>query len=143
MKINAEGLKLIKDFEGCKLKAYQDIVGVFTIGYGDTLNVKSGDEITQAEADKRLQDRLESFESGVSKLLKVAVTDNRFSAMVCFAYNVGLENFKRSTLLNCVNKIEWEHAAKEFLRWNRAGGKEVAGLTRRREAEKALFSKVE
>ncbi len=142
MKINSNGLQLIKSFEGLRLKAYQDIVGVWTIGYGQTgPQVHASLEISQEQADRRLLDALESVERGVSSLVKVPLSENQFSALVAFSYNVGLGNLKQSTLLNCVNKHEWEHAAKEFLRWNRAGGREASGLTRRRQAESDLFKK--
>lgn len=143
MHINEAGLKLIKDFEGCKLKAYKDIVGVWTIGYGHTgSDVVPGLVWTQEQADKALERDLERFEDGVFKLLMAPPSPNQFSAMVCFAYNVGLGALKSSTLLRCYNKHNAEDAAKEFLRWNKAGGVEVAGLTRRRKAESELFKRV-
>lgn len=141
MKINQAGLELIKDFESCRLTAYRDIVGILTIGYGQTgPQVHEGMTITQAEADKMLLDALGLVDRGVSSLVRVPLSDNQFSSLVSFAYNLGLGALKQSTLLNCVNKNEFEHAAKEFLKWNHAGGKVVAGLTRRRAAESALFS---
>ena len=141
MKINQAGLALLKEFEGLRLEAYKCPAGVLTIGYGHTgADVHESMHINHSMAQKLLEQDLEKFETGVSKLLKVKVNDNQFSAMVCFAYNVGLGNLKQSTLLNCVNKIQFQSAAKEFLRWNKAGGKVLAGLTRRREAESALFS---
>lgn len=140
MRINDAGLKLLKEFEGCKLEAYQDLVGVWTIGYGHTgEDVSPYWQITQEEADELLRKDLEKFERGVEKLLKVPVTSNEFSALVCFAYNVGLGNLKQSTLLNCINLHNKRQAPNEFLRWNKAGGIPVKGLTRRREAERLLF----
>ncbi len=139
MKINEKGLALIKEFEGCRLKAYKCPAGIWTIGYGDTQNVHEGLEITQAEADKRLLDALGSFERGVSKLLAREVSPCQFSALVAFAYNVGLGNLKVSTLLRCTNKGNWPDAAVEFMRWNKVKGVPVVGLTRRRAAERALF----
>lgn len=143
MKTNSAGLALIKQFEGCKLKSYQDIVGIWTIGYGHTGDdVTPGQKIDQETADSLLAADLSQFEDGVSGCLTTkqgGVTDNQFSALVCFAYNVGLGNLKSSTLLKKLLVGDTTGAANEFLRWNKAGGKEVAGLTRRRAAERALF----
>lgn len=140
MRINDTGLALIKQFEGCKLKAYKDLVGVWTIGYGHTGGVSEGDELAdEGEASELLEEDLTRFEDGVENLLPCDVNSNQFSALVCFAYNVGLGNLAKSTLLDKVSKLDWEGAAAEFLRWNRAGGKVVAGLTRRRQAESNLF----
>lgn len=140
MKINNKGLELIKSFEGCKLQAYYDVVGILTIGYGHTgQDVIKDLVIDQSQADTLLAKDLIKFEQGVSKVLTVSVNENQFSAMVAFAYNVGLSAFKGSTLLKKVNAKDFAGAAKEFLRWNKAGGKVINGLTRRREAEKQLF----
>jgi len=143
MKINEEGLELIKSFEGCELKAYKDIVGILTIGYGHTgADVKENQTITQAEAEEILKTDLERFEKGVLDLCKlVTLNSNQFSALVCFSFNVGLGAFKTSTMLKLLSAKEYDKAADQFLRWNKAGGKEVKGLTRRREAERALFLK--
>lgn len=140
MKINQDGLDLIKSFEGCKLTPYKDIVGVITVGYGHTgPEAVMGHPITQEDADRLLQGDLERFEKGVEGLLTRKVSDNQFSALVCFAYNCGLGNLKQSTLLRCINKGNFTDAANEFLRWAKAGGVEVPGLVRRRKAERALF----
>lgn len=141
MKINSDGLSLIKSFEGCRLKAYKDAVGILTIGYGDTHNVIPNQEITQDEADVRLMQRLEEFEKGVSSLVKVSITENQFSALISFAYNLGLGNLKISMLLRCINKHNNTGAADEFLKWTKAGGRELSGLVRRRRAERDLFLK--
>jgi lysozyme len=140
MKINSKGLDILKQFEGLRLKAYQDSVGVWTIGYGETRGVKPGMVITEAEAEEMLKNSLEEFEAGVAALTsQVHVTDNQFSSLVVFAYNVGLGNLKSSTLLRKLNLGDFKGAADEFLRWDKAGGQKLAGLTRRREAERALF----
>jgi lysozyme len=140
MKINDAGLGLINGFEGCRLKAYKDIVGVWTIGWGHTGDLAyEGNEIDQATADALLCEDLEVYEQGVEKRLKVKVNDRQFSALVCFAYNVGLGAFGTSTLLKLLNSGDFKGAAGQFEKWNRAGGKEVAGLTRRRKAERKLF----
>lgn len=142
-KINEAGLDLIKEFEGCKLNAYNDIVGVLTIGYGHTGSDVCDDlEITQADAEELLKHDLERFEEGVEKLCKtVTLSDNQFAALVCFSFNLGLGNLKGSTLYKMILAKDYRNAAEQFKRWNKADGKEVPGLTRRREAEKQLFLK--
>ena len=141
MKINQAGLDLIKSFEGCKLDAYEDIVGVVTIGYGHTGDdIELGDTIAEDEAEELLKEDLERFENGVDGLLTCEATENQFSALVCFSYNVGLNALKGSTLLRKLNAGDVQGAAQDFVRWAKAGGKEVPGLLRRREAEQKLFS---
>ncbi|MFK7088935.1 lysozyme [Chromobacterium violaceum] len=140
MKTNAAGISLIKQFEGVRLAAYQDMVGVWTIGYGHTgPDVKAGMTITQQQADQLLAADLEKFETGVSKAVIVPLNANQFSALVSFSYNLGLGNLRSSTLLRLLNKGDYDGAAAQFPRWNRAGGQAVPGLTRRRKAEQALF----
>lgn len=140
MKINELGLKLIKEFENCKLTVYLDIVGVPTVGYGTTGDdVVLGDTWTLEEVETRLNQDLERFEGGVEDLVTVGINENQFSALVCFAYNVGLAALKRSHLLEYVNEGKFSEASEQFERWNKASGKEVPGLTRRRLAEKSLF----
>lgn len=140
MRINEEGLKLLKKFEGCKLKTYRCVAGILTIGYGHTgKDVTEGKVITQQEAEDLLRKDLERFEAGVEDLLKVKVSENQFSALVSFAFNIGLNALSGSTLLKKLNAGDVTGAADQFLRWNRAGGKEVQGLTNRRHAERELF----
>lgn len=144
MQISNNGINLIKQFEGCKLKAYQDSVGVWTIGYGwtqpvDGVRIKPGMEINLPTAERLLKCGVVQYEQGVTQLLKSPVNQNQFDALVSFAYNLGLRSLSASTLLTKLNAGDYSGAAKEFLRWNKAGGKVLAGLTRRREAEKALF----
>lgn len=140
MKLNEAGLKLLKDFEGCELNAYQDVAGIWTIGYGHTGDLAyGGSVIDQDTADALLIEDVEKFERGVSKLLTCHATDNQFSALVCFAYNVGLNALGHSHLLFKLNAGEPTEAALEFIKWDHAGGKEVPGLRRRRLAEKDLF----
>lgn len=142
MIINEDGLKLIKSFEGLKLRAYLDSVGIPTIGYGHIDGVKIGDIISQDKADQLLKSDIEKFEKGVEKLLTTPVTPNEFSALVCFAFNVGLGNLKSSTLLKVINSGHKDEAFYQFKRWNKAGGIVLAGLTARRLAEANLFIKV-
>ena len=142
-KINKTGLDLIKSFEGLSLKAYPD-PGTgghpWTIGYGHTgLDVVPGKVITEAEAEKLLQEDLGRFERAVTALVAVSLTDNQFAALVSFAFNCGAGNFRRSTLLKKVLLQDFSGAAAEFPRWDKAGGKALAGLTRRRLAEQELF----
>lgn len=140
MTFNQAGLDLLKSFEGCKLEAYKDIAGVVTIGYGATgKGVSLGDTWTQEQAEERLKSDLEAFSEGVYDLLEQEVTENQFSALVCFAYNVGLAALYRSTLLKYVNSGRMQEAADQFPKWNKAGGRAVKGLTRRRLAERDLF----
>lgn len=134
------GLELLKSFEGCELASYQDQGGVWTVGYGHTgADVHPDMTINQAMADALLLQDLSSTESQVQKLIKVQVTDNQYSALVCFAYNIGCGNLAKSTLLNCVNHNQFGDASGEFIRWNHINGVVSGGLTRRREAEAALF----
>jgi lysozyme len=140
MTINQAGLSLLKSCEGCKLEAYQDSVGVWTIGYGHTGDDVTPDlVITQDEADALLLQDLAKFENGVTDLVKVQLNSNQFSALVVFSYNVGIGNLKSSLLLRCINSLHYSDAAPQFLRWNKAGGVVVAGLTTRREKERDLF----
>lgn len=143
MKLNQDGISLIKSFEGCKLKVYKDIAGVWTIGYGATgkgINEHTSDW-TQEQADTRLASDLEEFSHQVVAMIEHAINDNQFSALVSFAYNLGGAALRRSRLLEYVNAKKLTEAANEFHKWNHAGGVEVPGLTRRRLAEKALFQK--
>lgn len=139
MKIGPAGIKLIKEFEGCRLNAYLDAVGVPTIGYGSTEGVTIGDTITQEEADALLLEDLERFEKCVTEMVKVPIDQNAFDALVSFAFNLGCGALKGSTLLRLLNAGDHPAAAKQFVRWNKAGDKVLAGLTRRRAAEEKLF----
>ncbi|MBJ8846590.1 lysozyme [Citrobacter braakii] len=144
MQISDKGIAMIKEFEGCKLTAYQDCVGIWTIGYGwtqpvDGKPIRAGMTIKQATAERLLKTGLVSYESDVSRLLKVGLTQGQFDALVSFTYNLGARSLSTSTLLRKLNVGDYAGAADEFLRWNKAGGKVLNGLTRRREAERALF----
>jgi lysozyme len=140
MQTNRAGLSLIRQFEGLRLIAYVDAVGILTIGYGHTgADVKSGLVITQAQADKLLSDDLARFESGVGRLVTVPLNGNQFSALVSFSYNLGLGNLQSSTLLRLLNQHDYDAAAQQFPRWDKAGGRPLPGLLKRRQAEQALF----
>lgn len=140
MKLNKAGRDLIKRFEGCKLKAYYDAVGVLTIGYGHTgPDVRVGQQITQQEAEDLLNADLDKFVKGVEKLVTRTLTDNQFSALVSLAYNIGLGNLKKSTLLKNLNAGNVAAVTVSWVKWNKAGGKVLKGLTARRGAEIELF----
>ena len=136
---NHEGLKLLTTFEGCRLDAYDDSVGVWTIGYGHTKGIHEVMTITQAQAEQFLQEDLEIFESYVEDGIQVDVNEDQFSALVCFCFNVGAEGFGSSTLLRKLNAGDYQGAAEQFPVWNKGGGKPMLGLTRRRLAEQAFF----
>lgn len=131
--------ELIKSFEGLELEAYLCPANIWTIGYGHTGDVKEGDTITKAEADELLEKDLEKFRGGVNRCVKVPVNENQFGALVSFAYNVGIGSLQSSTLLKLLNAGDYDAAADQFPRWNKSGGKVLTGLTRRREAERAVF----
>lgn len=133
------GIRLIQTFEGLRLQAYKDSVGVWTIGYGHTENVHDGMSISKQEATTILMSDLAKFERCVNMAVKVDIDQNEFDALVSFAFNLGCNALLQSTLLRKLNSKDYNGAANEFLRWNKAGGKELKGLTRRREAERALF----
>jgi lysozyme len=138
--IGKAGLDLVKSFEGLKLRAYLCPAKVLTIGYGSTgPHVTPGKVITEAQADELLQDDLDRFEKAVTRLVTVPLTQNQYDALVSFAFNVGISALERSTLLKRVNAKLFDQAKAEFAKWNRAGGRPLAGLTRRRAAEAALF----
>jgi len=135
MKISETGLNLIKQFEGCHLTAYKDPVGIPTIGYGHTKGVKLGQKITQAQADEYLRQDVASAEKAVSKY-KYNYNQNQFDALVSFTYNCGSGNLKQIT--NNGNRTLEQNRAR-LPNYNKASGKVLAGLTRRRAAEKKLF----
>lgn len=147
MFISKQGVDLIKSFEGLRLKAYRCPAGVLTIGYGHTKGVTHDQVITFEEADNLLIEDLWYFERGVEDLVDVPVTQAQFDALVSFSFNVGLdldddqlaEGLGDSTLLKLLNRGDYTGAADQLLAWNKAGGRVVSGLTRRREAERALF----
>jgi lysozyme len=139
MELNTAGIELIKSFESCKLTCYPDAIGLPTIGWGHRTDLAIGATIDQTTANKLLIDDLRAFSEKVANLLEVDLNDNQFSALVSFAYNCGVHNLASSTLLKLVNSSDFEQAANEFHKWDRAAGNELAGLLRRRLAEKALF----
>ncbi len=163
--INQAGLDLVKSFEGIldgdpttvNLDPYLDPVGIWTIGWGHAIRVGNDflrgrenrgrvkemypDGLTLAQAETLLRADLLDKCRDVEALVKVPLNDNQFAALVSFAYNVGSGNLSRSTLLRLVNERNFVAASQEFPKWNKAEGKELAGLTKRRMAEAALFMK--
>jgi lysozyme len=139
MKTSQAGIDLIKKFEGLRLEAYEDVVGVWTIGYGHTGDVQPWETLTEAEAEMLLVGDLEETEEGVERLVTVDLDQNEFDALVSFAFNVGLGALKSSTLLKLLNSGNRTGAAAQFKRWDKAGGKVYAGLSRRRAAEAEMF----
>lgn len=133
---------LIEGFEGCRLEPYQDSVGVWTIGYGHTgEDCYAGcDPISQQQADQLLAADLQRFEAGVTHMASQATSQQQFDAMVSFAYNLGETALRGSTLLRLHNAGDYAGAAQQFGRWNHAGGRVLAGLTRRRAAEAAVYA---
>jgi lysozyme len=136
------GLALTERFESCRLAAYQDLKGVWTIGYGHAgANVHSGMVVTQAQAEAYLRADIKTASEAINKLVTVAITQDEFDALVDFTFNVGIGALTSSTLLCDLNAGDIAGAAGRFEEWDHAGGQVVAGLLRRRLAEEALFNK--
>ena len=137
------GIDLIKSFEGFRADTYYCPANIPTIGYGTTeidgLPVPFGVTITEEDAELLLKEDLVRFENVINSSVKVELTQNQFDSLVCFVYNIGEFNFKKSTLLKLLNVGDFKSAANEFPRWNKANKKVLSGLTRRRLAEKDLF----
>lgn len=146
MKISSHGLDLIKEFEGYHRAlpdgacvAYRCPAGVLTIGYGCTEGVKEGMRWTKADAEARLLGELAKHEAAVTRLTTVDLNQNQFDALVSFSYNLGSGALGKSHLLKCVNAGKFDEAALEFAKWNKAAGKVLPGLVKRRGKEAALF----
>jgi lysozyme len=144
MKVSEDGLALIRESEGFRGRAYRDAVGIWTIGYGHTSAagapaVKAGDEISRAEAEDILARDVAAFADGVERLVTPMLSDAQFSALVSFAYNVGLGNFRSSGVLKAVNANDFAAVPQRLALWNKASGRVLPGLVKRRAAEAALF----
>lgn len=144
--LNTDTINLIKSFEGLRLNAYQDSVGVWTIGYGHTTAagnpaVTKGMVITNQQAEDLLRSDLRKYQAYVEAVVKTVVNDNQYGAMVSLCYNIGPGNFAKSTLVKKVNAKDFAGAQAQFAAWNKAGGKVLSGLTRRRASEATLFAK--
>lgn len=140
MKYSKDGLALTERFESCRLTAYLDSRGTATLGWGHTLGVHLGMTCTQAVADAWLQQDIKWAEGRVNADVHVPLLQGEFDALVDFVFNTGSHNFETSTLLKLVNKGDLTDAANEFAKWDKAGGREIAGLLRRRMAEKQEFT---
>ena len=143
MKCSQEGLALIKKFEGCRLKAYRCSANVLTIGYGHTGGVKEDDTISQPEADELLENDIAKFEEYVSDNVIVELKQHQFDALVAWTFNLGVGNLRNSTMLKKLNEADYDSIPFEMRRWNKAGGKTLDGLIRRRQAESLLFESKE
>lgn len=144
MKTSSSGIDMICSFEGKRLVAYDDGVGVWTIGFGTTVypngvKVKRGDTCTDAQAKQYMQHDLIKFEKAVNESVSVPLKQNQFDALVSLAYNIGASAFAKSTLVRKLNASDYKGAAEQFERWNKGNGKIMRGLSIRREAERKLF----
>ena len=145
MKINNSGLELIKTFEGFSSSPYLDPIGIPTIGFGSIWNddgssvVMGQPDLSEAEAEGFLRREVRHIEKSIGRLIQAELTDNMFSALCSFAYNIGTGALQRSTMRMKLNRGWYEAAADEFPKWRKAGGRVLPGLVRRRIAERALF----
>ncbi|MGR3976703.1 lysozyme [Acinetobacter sp. 1207_04] len=144
--VSASGITLICSFEGLKLKAYDDGVGVWTIGFGTTIypngtKVKKGDTCTEAQAKAYMAQDLKKFEFAVNSGVTVPINQNQFDALISLTYNIGTGAFKESTLLKKLNLGDYKAAATQFAVWNKGGGMVMQGLVNRRTIERKLFEK--
>ena len=139
MKTSQNGVNFIKRHEGLRLKAYQDVAGVWTIGYGSTGGVREGDTINEAQAKTLLSEDLQTAEREVNRH-KLNINQNQFDALVSFTFNIGTGAFRRSTLLKRVKANPNDpDIANQFKRWVYGGGKVIPGLVRRRNEEAKLY----
>ena len=143
MKCSKEGLALIKKFEGCRLESYRCSANVLTIGYGHTGGVLETDVITQDDADKLLEEDIAKFEKYVNDNVTVELNQSQFDALVAWTFNLGVGNLRQSTMLRKLNEGDYQSVPSEMNRWNKAGGKTLDGLIRRRKAEGLLFESKE
>jgi len=145
MRINKAGIDLIKEFEGLRMEAYKCPAGVWTIGYGTTgragvgIKPAAGMVITEAEAEWYLEQAVAKFAAGVEAVVTAPIDENEFASMTSLAYNIGLSGFRKSSALRHFNAGDKAKAAAAIKLWNKAGGKVLAGLVRRRDAEVELF----
>lgn len=140
MRLSPEGEAFIKGFETLRLKAYDDGVGVWTIGWGHTKNVKPGDTCTEEQAQQWFLEDLEPAEEAIDDFVDVVLTQGQHDALVSFVFNCGVGAFKSSTLLKLLNAKDFDAARGQFGRWNKGGGRVLDGLTKRRAAEAAMFA---
>lgn len=139
MNISEEGLSLIKKFEGLELEAYQCAAGVWTLGYGHTAGVQEGDVWSEAQANEQLKIDMHVYADHINNQVTCPLSQNQFDALVSWVFNLGPTNLRNSTLLKVLNSGDYEGVPAQIKRWNKAGGKVLEGLIRRREAEALLF----
>ena len=137
--ISQRGIDLIKEFEGLRLEAYLDPVGIPTIGYGHIQNVTMGQKITLDQAEDLLRVDLRGFEERLAQMVHVGLHQYEWDALVSISYNIGTGALGRSTLMRLLNQEKYEEAALEFVKWNKAKGRVLPGLVRRRASEAKLF----
>lgn len=134
-----ELVAFVADWEGFRSTAYQDVVGIWTIGYGFTLGVQPGDTMTMAEANAKLEQTLYSFGKTLESFMQREPSQPQYDALLSLAYNCGVGRIGRSGVMDRFNRGDDEGAAERMLWWNKSGGREVPGLTRRREAERRIY----
>lgn len=140
MRYSKQGIDLTKQFESCRLTAFKPTPSdPWTIGWGHTNGVEENTTCSQAQADQWLLDDVSDAENAVNRLVKIGLTQEEFDALVDFTFNCGVYAFEHSTMLAKLNDNDVEGASDEFEKWDMAGGKVIAGLLRRRDAERALF----
>ncbi len=139
MQTSQRGIDLIKRFEGLRLTAYDDGVGIPTIGYGHTKGVALGMTITEEQAVQFLREDLHSAERDIDRLVNVHLCQHQFDALASLVFNIGGTAFRDSTLLRKLNAGDYTGAAVQFDRWVHGGGKILPGLVKRRAAERKLF----
>ena len=143
MKISENGLELIKKFEGCETTAYQDSVGVWTIGFGHTKGVEEGQTCSIEDAESMLADEMDEYEGYINNMVKVDLQQHEFDALVAWVYNLGPTNLGESTMLKVLNGGQFDRVPDEMNRWTRAGGEILEGLVRRRQAESLMFQNLD
>ena len=143
MKISEDGLELIKKFEGCETSAYQDSVGVWTIGFGHTKGVEEGQTCSIEDAESMLADEMDEYEGYINNMVKVDLQQHEFDSLVAWVYNLGPTNLGESTMLKVLNGGQFDRVPDEMNRWTRAGGEILEGLVRRRQAESLMFQNLD
>ena len=143
MKISEDGLELIKKFEGCETSAYQDSVGVWTIGFGHTKGVEEGQTCSMEDAETMLADEMDEYEGYINDMVRVDLQQHEFDSLVAWVYNLGPTNLRESTMLKVLNGGQFDRVPEEMNRWNRAGGEVLEGLVRRRQAESLMFQNLD
>lgn len=131
--------KIVKEFEGASLESYQDLGGIWTIGWGCTHGVSPGMRITREQAEERLSQDLLDTQTRVKAQIEVPLNDNQLAALISFTYNEGAQHLLESTVEKLLNAHNYAGAADAFLMWDKVRGKIVPGLIRRREAERSIF----